>query len=285
MGNEGLVVLNLFAAGMTALAFVLVLFFYRASAGHGEGKSIAEIRRALVAVLSRGRLVVLILIITGFWMVQHQMYASMPKYVLRMAGEDSAPSWYANVNPAVVVATVGTVTAMMRHRRAITSMTVGMFIMPISAFVMAGGNLVGSGEMFGMHPVAFMMVVGIAFQGFAESFISPRYLEYFSLQAPKGQEGLYLGFSHLHSFLASLLGFVTSGFLLQRYCPEPRTLSEAEQAQRLAALAGDGPMPEAYAHAHYLWYVFVGVALVSAVSLVVYGRVVARKDAAREHGS
>jgi dipeptide/tripeptide permease len=278
MGNEGLVVLNLFAAGMTALAFVLVLFFYRTT-GHGEGKSIAEIRRALVAVLSRGRLVVLILIITGFWMVQHQLYASMPKYVLRMAGEDSAPSWYANVNPAVVVVTVGLVTTMMRRRSALASMTVGMFIMPLSAFLMAAGNLVSGDAILGMHPIAFMMVVGIAFQGLAESFISPRYLEYFSLQAPKGQEGLYLGVSHLHSFLSSLLGFVTSGFLLERYCPEPRTLSEADQAQRLAALAGDGPMPAAYAHAHYLWYVFVGVAVVSAISLVIYGRVVARADA------
>ena len=279
MGNEGLVVLNLFAAGMTALAFVLVLFLYRTSEGHGHDKSMAEIRAALVAVLSRGRLVVLILIITGFWMVQHQLYASMPKYVLRMAGEDSAPSWYANVNPAVVVLTVGFVTAMMRNRSALASMTVGMFIMPVSAFAMAAGNLVGGAHILGMHPIAFMMVVGIGFQGLAESFISPRYLEYFSLQAPKGQEGLYLGFSHLHSFLSSLLGFVTSGFLLERYCPEPRTLSDADQAQRLAALAGDGPMPAAYAHAHYLWYVFVGVAVVSAISLVIYGRVVARADA------
>jgi len=71
---------------------------------------------------------------------------------------------------------------------------------------------------------------------------------------------------------------VTSGFLLERYCPEPRTLSEADQAQRLAALAGEGAMPAAYAHAHYLWYVFVGVAVVSAISLVIYGRVIARAD-------
>ncbi len=279
LGNAGLVVLNLYAAGMTALAFVLVLVLYR-SHSHGSGKSMAEIRRALLAVLSRGRLVVLILIITGFWMVQHQLYASMPKYVLRMAGEDSAPSWYANVNPAVVVVTVGLVTSLMRRHSALRSMTVGMFIMPVSAFCMAAGNLVGRDLIAGMQPVAFMMVVGIAFQGLAESFISPRYLEYFSLQAPKGEEGLYLGFAHLHSFLASLLGFVTSGFLLQRYCPDPTTLSAADQAARLEALAGRGELPAAYAQAHHLWYVFVAVALVSAVALVVYGRVVAQRDRA-----
>ena len=80
-------------------------------------------------------------------------------------------------------------------------MTVGMFIMPLSALCMASGNMLNpESTILTMHPVAFMMVVGIVFQGLAETFISPRFLEYFSLQAPKGEEGLYLGFSHLHSF-------------------------------------------------------------------------------------
>ncbi len=278
LGNEGLVVLNLFAAGMTLLAFFLVLTLYKARPGQGEGKSVKELWAALLRVLAQRRLVLLIVIITGFWMVQHQLYATMPKYVLRMAGEDASPSWYANVNPATVVVTIGAVTALMKNRSALTSMTVGMFVMPISAFAMAAGNMTDGSSIYGMHPVALMMIVGIMFQGLAESFISPRFLEYFSLQAPKGEEGLYLGFSHLHSFLASLLGFITSGFLLDAFCPDPTTLSEADQAQRLAALAGNGAMPEAYAHAHYIWFVFVGIAAVAAVSLVIYGRL-ARDDA------
>ncbi len=272
LGNEGLVVLNLFSAGMTALAFVAVLVLYKSRVQATKKTSVSEITRSLMAVLSQTRLVVLIVIITGFWMVQHQLYATMPKYVLRMAGEGASPSWYANVNPAVVVLTVYAVTRLMRRTSALTSMTVGMFIMPVSAFCMAAGNFVDTAGVLGMHPVAFMMVVGIAFQGLAESFISPRFLEYFSLQAPEGEEGLYLGFSHLHSFLASLLGFVSSGFLLEAFCPDPRTLTEAEQLQRTAALAGEGSLPEAYAHAHYIWFVFVGVAFVSAVALVIYGR-------------
>lgn len=272
MGNEGLIALNLFAAGMTLVAFVMVLVLYKARPGQGEGKSVSELWSALLRVLAQRRLVLLVVIITGFWMVQHQLYATMPKYVLRMAGEDASPSWYANVNPATVVITIGAVTALMKNRSALTSMTVGMFVMPFSAFAMAAGNMTDGSLILGMHPVALMMIVGIMFQGMAESFISPRFLEYFSLQAPKGEEGLYLGFSHLHSFLASLLGFVTSGFLLQAFCPDPKTLSAADQAQRLASLAGDGPMPEAYAHAHYIWFVFVAIASVAAIALVIYGR-------------
>lgn len=270
MGNEGLITLNYFSAAMTFFALVAIWFFYKSSNHSGEGKTFRQIWHALLKVCTNGRLIVLILIITGFWMVQHQLYATMPKYVLRLAGEGASPSWYANVNPLVVVLCVNSVTQLMRKKTALTSMTIGMFIMPFSALCMAYGNLLnGNSTLLGMHPVAFMMVVGIVFQGLAETFISPRFLEYFSLQAPKGEEGLYLGFSHLHSFLSSLLGFGLSGYLLNRYCPEP------------ALFASKGEWLAASSHAHYIWYYFAGIALVSAFALIVYGQVVKHLDAKR----
>ncbi|MDH6358074.1 MFS transporter [Parabacteroides sp. PF5-9] len=268
MGNEGLITLNYFSATMTLIALFAVWFFYKSSQHSGEGKSFRQIWQALLKVCTNGRLIALILIITGFWMVQHQLYATMPKYVLRLAGEGASPSWYANVNPLVVVLTVNLVTQLMSKRTALSSMTVGMFIMPISALCMAYGNVLDSNQtILTMHPVAFMMVIGIVFQGLAETFISPRFLEYFSLQAPKGEEGLYLGFSHLHSFLSSIFGFGLSGYLLNKYCPEPTLFnSHAEWAA-------------ASVHAHYIWYYFGAIALISAFALIIYGVVVKRVDA------
>lgn len=268
LGNEGLITLNYFSAVMTFLALLAIWFFYKSNQHSGEGKTFRQIWQALIKVCTNARLIILIVIITGFWMVQHQLYATMPKYVLRLAGEGAAPSWYANVNPLVVVLMVGLVTRLMAKRSALTSMTVGMFIMPVSALCMASGNILDHGQtIMWMHPVAFMMVVGIIFQGLAETFISPRFLEYFSLQAPKGEEGLYLGFSHLHSFLSSILGFGLSGVLLNRYCPDESLF--ATEAEWVAATA----------NAHYIWYYFAVIASVSAVSLIVYGQVVKRIDA------
>jgi MFS family permease len=168
LGNRGLVVLNLMASGLCAVAFLLVALLYHGKRQRDdEARSLAEVWRALVAVCKRGRLLALIVIITGFWMVQHQLYATMPKYVLRMAGEGASPSWYANVNPAVVVIFVGLVTQLMRRHSALFSMTLGMFLMPLAAFCMALGNMIGHEQVLGMHPVALMMVVGIGFQGLA----------------------------------------------------------------------------------------------------------------------
>ncbi|NDV69082.1 peptide MFS transporter [Dysgonomonas sp. 25] len=262
LGDQGMIYLNYCSATATILALVLVFFFYKSAKTDGQGKSFSEIWTAFLKVCSNGRLIALILITSGFWMVQQQMYASMPKYVIRMVGPDASPGWIANVNPLVVFLLVNLVTSIMKKRSALSSIMVGMFIIPISALIMAGGNLLPAGDILGLHPVTFMMIVGIAFQAIAECFISPRFLEYFSLQSPKGEEGLYLGFSHLHSFFSSIIGFFISGFLLEAFCPDPKTLPPGTD------------YAAATAHAHYLWLVFFGIGLVSAIALIIYGRVV-----------
>ena len=270
----GVEAVNLYAAGMTLLALVTVYLFYRGMDIHGDNKPIREVWNGFLRVVRNTRLVVLILIVAGFWMIQQQMYATMPKYVLRTVGAGAAPEWIANVNPLVVVSFVLLVTQLMRKRKAIMSILVGMLLMPLSALAMASSPLLASrfGDavplILGLsaHPVTVVLVVGIMIQGLAECFISPRYLEFFSLQAPKGEEGMFLGFSHLHSFVSAVIGFGISGYLLERYCPDPRTLTPDQ-------------IPGAYAEAHVIWYVFAAIGMTSAFALFIYDRTMRRLDA------
>ncbi len=271
--NLGLTSINYYAAFMTFLALVVVILFYRAAAAERDGKSLAETWRAFVRVVTNLRLLVLILIVSGFWIIQQQMYATMPKYVLRIVGPTASPEWISNVNPLVVMLSVMLVTHLMRNVRAITSMNVGMLLMPLSALCMASSPLLASA--FGpslhlpggiiAHPVTVMLITGIVIQGLAESFISPRYLEFFSLQAPRGQEGLYLGFGHLHSFFSSLLGFGISGYLLAAYCPDPKSLAP-------------GQAVHAYDQANFIWFYFAAIGLASALALYAYATVTRRMD-------
>lgn len=272
MGDLGLVYLNYFSASMTFLALILVFFLYKSTHTEGQGKKMKELMASLGKVMQNYRLLILMLIVSGFWMIQSQMYSTMPKYVIRMVGDGATPGWYANVNPLVVFVSVNFITSLMKKRSAISSMMVGMFIIPLSALVMSFGNQIGPDFVLGLHPVAFMMVVGIAMQALAECFISPRYLEYFSLQAPKGEEGLYLGFSHLHSFFSYLFAFGVSGFLLEKYCPDPRLFTSDAGVLDTVAYAA------ATQNAHYIWYVFVGIGAVSAAALFIYSMVVKKID-------
>lgn len=270
IGNRAYIYINYFSAVMTLLALLAVVFLYKSAHTAGEGKSMREIGRGFLRILTNWRLLTLILIVTGFWMVQQQLYATMPKYVIRMAGETAKPGWIANVNPFVVVCLVSFITRLMAKRSAITSMNIGMFLIPVSALLMACGNLLGGELVAGVSNITLMLVLGITVQALAECFISPRYLEYFSLQAPKGEEGMYLGFSHLDSFLSSILGFGLSGILLTRYCPDP-ALFDSREAWEAASV-----------HAHYIWYYFAAIGLVAAIALLVFAKVTARIDRKRK---
>lgn len=259
IGDQAYIYINYFAGTMTFIALIAVFFLYKSAHTIGQGKSMKEIGQGFLKLISNWRLLLLILIVTGFWMVQHQLYATMPKYVIRMAGEAAKPGWIANVNPLVVVCCVSLITKLMAKKNAITSMSVGMFLIPISALLMALGNMLNNEVIAGMSNITLMMVAGIVVQGLAECFISPRYLEYFSLQAPKGEEGMYLGFSHLHSFLSSIFGFGLAGYLLTKYCPDP-ILFDSHEAWKAASV-----------NAHYIWFYFAAIGIIAAFALVIYG--------------
>ncbi len=269
----GLTAINYFSALMSFIALIVVILFYKNVSADGEGKSVKEVWGGFVRVVTNMRLLTLIFIVTGFWIIQHQLYATMPKYVLRTVGEQASPEWIANVNPAVVMALVMFITHLMKNVKAVSSMAVGMFLMPLSALLMASSNLLEgiTGQsvsilgLFSAHPITVMMIAGIMVQGLAECFISPRYLEYFSLQAPKGEEGLYLGFSHLHSFLSSILGFGISGYLLTAYAPDPATLSPEQ-------------LLTAYDKSYMIWYYFAAIGLTAAIALLIYRWYYQRKD-------
>lgn len=264
----GLAYVNFFSSGMALLALFVALFAFKPIDSPQERKSLRDITRALGRIVTTPRLMGLTLIVAGFWTIQAQLYATMPKYVIRLLGEGAKPEWLANVNPFVVVVFVVLVTHVMRKRQAVTSMLVGMLIMPFSAAAMAfsttlvdyTGTSVNLG-IVSLHPLTVMMIVGIGLQGIAECFISPRFLEYFSLHAPKGEEGTYLGFGHLHSFIAAIVGFFMSGFLLDAYCPDPHKLPAGITATERAGY---------YAHAHYIWFYFIGIGLIAALALFLF---------------
>jgi dipeptide/tripeptide permease len=260
--------INYYAAAMTFIALIIVILMYKNVDREGEGKSFTEVWQGLLRVVTNMRLLLLIFIVTGFWIIQQQLYATMPKYVLRTVGEHASPEWIANVNPFIVMTMVVIITSLMKKVKAVTSMSVGMFLMPLSALLMASSPLLEkitghNVSILGLgfaSPVTVMMIAGIIVMGLAECFISPRYLEYFSLQAPKGEEGLYLGFSQLQVFFSSILGFGISGYLLTAYAPDPKGLTPEQ-------------LVHAYDNAHYIWYYFAAIGLIAALALLIYRKV------------
>lgn len=281
----GIEYINYYAAIMAGCAFVLIYFLYRNPDEAGTERSAAEVALGMVKVLRNFRFMSLIVIVAGFWLIQGQLYASMTKYVLRLVGEQASPEWLANINPFVVVACVVPITHLIRKFKPANAIAIGMAIIPLSALTVslspvvesiAGGpvNLAG----LAVHPITFVLIFGIAFQGLAECFLSPKYMEFASKQAPEGEVGLYMGYQNLSPSIAWFFGFIVGGYLLETFCPDPNTLAPEIQAQWRNAIETGGQMPEVYANAHYIWYVFSAIGVAAFVAMMVFKYVTDRID-------
>jgi dipeptide/tripeptide permease len=137
----GLDFVNFFSAAMSFIALLFALFAFKNEPGQRQTKSIKEIFHSLRKVVSNPRIMLLILIVSGFWTTQYQLYATMPKYVIRLLGENAKPEWIANINPLIVVLFVVLITKLMSKRKASTSIFIGMLLVPVAAFVISLGQM------------------------------------------------------------------------------------------------------------------------------------------------
>lgn len=263
----GLEYINFFAAGVSLFALVLTLIFYKSPRIQGSEKSLKEIVMGLKKVVSNLRFMALILIVAGFWVIQGQLYATMPKYTIRMIGKEASPEWLANINPFIVVTCVLFITHLVRKMKPVSSIAIALILVPISALIISlspvlqgiTGPVVNIGSL-AVNPITIMMIVGIAVLGLSECFLSPRFFEYASKQAPKNEEGLYMGYANLTVFFAWFIGFIISGYLLEAFCPDPKTVAPENMAAT-------------YAHAHYIWYVFAGIGFGAFLMLLIFKKV------------
>jgi dipeptide/tripeptide permease len=269
---------NLYAAGMALCGLLFAVFFYRnpeeVEGKKAEMKTLPELLLGLRMVLANWRFLSLIIITGLFWCIQGQLYATMPKYLFRMVGLESKPGWIANVNPLTVVILVIPVTHLVRKIRPVSSIGIAFLIIPLSALPVGIAPMLGVKEVSlgfaTVNTIILMMIIGIVFQGVAECFLSPRFLEYASKQAPEGEVGLYMGYSHLNAGFGWLFGFVISGYLLDIWCPDPARLPAGISAVEKAAY---------YAHAHYIWYVFTAIGVLGFVLLLAFRGLTDRIDA------
>ena len=268
---------NLYAAVMALCGLLFAVLFYKNPEDVGgkeaETKKLSELVLGLKKVLANWRFLSLIVITGLFWCIQGQLYATMPKYLFRMVGLDSKPGWIANVNPLTVVLLVIPITHLVRKIRPVSSIGIGFLIIPLSALSVAIAPMLGAKEVSlgftTVNTIILMMMIGIVFQGVAECFLSPRFLEYASKQAPEGEVGLYMGYSHLNAGFGWLFGFVISGYLLDVWCPDPSRLPEGITAIERASY---------YAHAHYIWYVFTAIGVLGFVLLAGFRALTDRID-------
>jgi dipeptide/tripeptide permease len=136
-------------------------------------------------------------------------------------------------------------------------MTLGMFVMALPSLFFSDPSQ--KTVLLGLSlPIAgIFMIVSIAAMAVGEMMASPRVFEYIGAIAPKGQEGLYLGYQSLPIALASMIGGPVGGRLFERYINTP--LKEGRPVDTVT-----------------MWLIIVGIGVLSVIGLAIYDRVVVK---------
>ncbi len=268
------------AAVCAGLALVVVIFLYRdPDTVVGQAiptkpkKSVGRILADMVLVLKSGRFTLFLLVSSGFGFLYSQVYNVLPLYLKKVVETDPAVDIYTMANPLVIVTCQLLVTRLFGKMRPIRSIIVGILIIGLCMALnlvpiwMAGGvrllvaNWIPIGSLF--------IVLTVAAIAFGELFTSARTFEYIGALAPKGQEGLFLGYANLPMAIGSLLGGPVGAVIFNDVmCRNATRLDNGLlELDRMAATQG--------------WLILMGVGLVCAAAMWGFNRWLERQEHAR----
>ena len=232
------------AALSVFLMFLGVLLFFREPRRSDEVQttSLAQAGRNFWTVITNPRFMLFLLIFTGYWIVYWQEFITLPIYVHDYISPTIDTELLLMTGPLVVIALTLVINILTQKVPALTAITVGTVLTALGWIVLI------------FMPTGLGAVLTLIVIALGEIIQSPRYYEYISRLAPSGQQGTYMGFAFLPLGIGSLIGGKFGGYLIHHY---------GEVKHQPAGM----------------WWVIVGVGLLTAVLLWVYDKVLMPKSA------
>jgi dipeptide/tripeptide permease len=248
----------------------VVLFVYKepefVSDGIKDGQKVQKrtIGKALVGiftVLRNLKFVFLMIVLALFWFLYLQVYNLIPLF-MRHVDPDAPMELYTLANPIMIVAFQMLITKAFKKWTPIRTIILGAVVMTAGMMinilpVLLSGDITRKVGVLGLTiPFAGLFVIlSIASMAVGEMMASPRIYEYIGAIAPKGQEGLFMGYVSLPIALASLAGGKLGGRMFERFIAEPMAAGR----------------PAEYVT---MWLIVTAIGFASIVGLIVYNALV-----------
>ena len=248
------------------IGLVIVLFIYKepqfVSDGRKDGQTVkkrtmGEALLGIFVVLRNIKFVFFLIVIGLFWFLYIQLYNLMPLFMRHI--DPKAPmELYTLANPIMIVCFQMLITKLSKKLTPIKSIMFGVGVTTVGMAMNVLPPLL-SGDVKHMVNIAglaipfagIFLIVSIASMATGEMMASPRIYEYLGAIAPKGQEGLFMGYANLPIALASMIGGPIGGAMFVKYISGP---------------AANGQTPD-YIR---MWVIIAGIGIVSLVGLAVY---------------
>jgi dipeptide/tripeptide permease len=271
--NLGIPAIFTYAATAFALIGLLVtLFVYRepqyVSDGIKDGqqvrkRTLGQALAGIFVVLKNVKFDFLILVLALFWFLYIQLYNLMPLF-MRYVDPNAPMELYTLANPIMIVCFQLLITRLVKRWLPIKTImigaivvTLGMLVNVLPPLLFADPNTKAGVLGLSLPLAGIFILISIASMAVGEMMASPRIYEYIGAIAPKGQEGLYLGYTSLPIALASIVGGPIGGRLFERYISTP--VKEGLPVDTVT-----------------MWLIIVGIGALSIVGLGIYDRLVVK---------
>ena len=226
------------SAAFALSMFLVTVFFFKELPVPADHRvvTVGAAARNMVRVLLNLRVVVFLLLFSGFYVVFWQVYVALPLYVRGYVDARSPIDALISIEAFGVISLTVIVAWLTRRLKPITTMAAGVLITSMSWLLLT---------VSGSVPFIAATLVGIAI---GELTQAPRYYEYVSRLAPKGQEATFIGFAFLPIAIGYLIGGPLGGWLVRYF---------GTVVHRPAAM----------------WFVVSAIGVLTAISLWVYDRI------------
>lgn len=210
-------------AAFSAIAFFVVLAKYTdpddlpGKAEKKPRKPVGRILADMLLVLKNPRFTLFLIATSGFWFLYNQVYNVMPLYWKRVLETNPSVDVYTMANPFVIVCFQLLISRVFGKLKPVVSIIVGnvvvgaAFIINVLPIFLADSIRADFWDLVPIGSVVGMATVGIV--AFGELFAAPRAYEYVGAMAPKGQEGLFLGYVNLPVALGAIFGGPVGAFI------------------------------------------------------------------------
>lgn len=267
--NLGLPFIFAVSMASSVIALGVVLALYRdppvsAEAASKPKRSVARILLDMVLVLGNPRFALFLLVNSGFTFLYSQVYNVLPLYLEKVLEKKPPVDIYTMANPFVIVFFQLAVTKLFGKMKPIRSMVVGTLIISAAMLINVAPIFMGGGARaaaVGAMPIGSVFIVStVALIAFGELFTSARTYEYIGGLAPKGQEGLFLGYANLPMAIGSLAGGPVGAWIFNEVMCKNAVKNDQGLLDLVPRQAAMG------------WGILMVVGIASAILLWVYNR-------------
>jgi POT family proton-dependent oligopeptide transporter len=199
-------VFRIAALSVFAMVFFVVFFFREPKAeGAPPAPSIAVTAKNFLTVLSNPRVMLFLLIFTGYWIVFWQQFTSLPGYIHKFIDPNARVERVLSIDAAVVICFTLLWNHLIRKIPPFRAVILGTLISSLSWLILAFWS-----TYWGAVLSIFVLALGEITQ-------APKYYEYIAKLAPTEQQGTYMGFAFLPIGIGSIVGGWFGGTMLHHF--------------------------------------------------------------------